>query len=184
MKEEDKWIDDILDSSEKQDICNKIKQAIDHIEGMRVVDALDILHVLFNDLDKEGMEIIEEKKTVLQKQLEAMHMHSHSIPAHDSRVAGMTGTARTHTGTYTVSPEVRMLVEEIHDVKRDIRDLFHLYRSALQGRNLPINEPVSGVAMSFEAAMVPPEPIRITEEQRAQLRLSEEEIRRRSLMGR
>ena len=138
---EDKWLDDILDSSEKQDICDKIKQAIDHIEGMRVVDALSILYNLFGELNngevKDTRAKVSEWDAMKNKIEDALSQHSHTMGSHHH------GTV-DGTNTYSSAPEIyiRRVIDEIHDMKRDLRDLFALIHR-FQGLNPP-QLPVSG----------------------------------------
>lgn len=159
---EDKWIDDILGSSEKQDILIKVKQAIDRIEGMKIPDALDLLYDLRNDLD-EGFDK-EKAMSMFEKSLresvgQAMH-HHHNHEYYDART-GRVGV----TSTYTVTPVEQRLLNEIADMKRDMRDLYYVIRS-LQGNNLSLPDSVR----TSGAVAVP-------QMERERMRLSEEEIR-------
>ncbi len=167
MTTDDRWMDEILNSSEKQEILAKIKEAIGQIEGLRVDDALEVLWSLHDELDEdvEKKEVKNFEQNLKSTVEDALRGHSHQWHQPHSHSHGLSdGTETGHSYN-----SMRDLFDEFQEMKGYMQELHHLYRQHLQG-TVPLNteqrrrlevEAHQAVSRAVSGAVAVPAAIRI-----------------------
>ena len=129
---DDKWMDEILEKSEKEHIHQKIGYAIECIKNLDVSEALETLEMLTEELgtnveqkwvDREQKEVNRVKSILESLGLVNLQQHYHGRGAY----------------TYTESDFVRALRQEFEELRRAIHNIHQEQREILyhfRGRNV------------------------------------------------
>lgn len=151
---DDKWLDEILDRTERDDIFERVGRALRHLDDMDVKEAYKVLQKLHDELDEYDIDKnVKEVKSEFEKTLEE---NVHSIlneldPEHPSYLSPQMMTSHNHghshdwqgnSYTTTIDP-VEVIRREIRDLREHIDVLRHeneMMIRSLQGR--PLNRAV------------------------------------------
>lgn len=132
--ENDKWMDEIFEKTEKEHIHQKVRYAIECIRNLDVSEALETLEELVVELGTEVETISVSRLNCEQKELDRVkailsvlgiqghsgyHNHSHGRGA--------------YTYTYTETEFVGALRQEFEELRRALHDLQYVNREVLRG---------------------------------------------------
>lgn len=140
---EDKWLDEVLDRTEREEILDSVKRALDYLEDMDVKKAYNVLELLSHSLDGYDVgksEFEENLETSVHAALKGLddptnpsyiplemfsnHGHSHGH-SHD-------GLGGTHT-TYDPMVDLRVGLEDMKQEIIRLRDEQQVSRDRIRG---------------------------------------------------
>ncbi len=121
MSNDEKWLDELLDRTEKEEILDSVKRALDYLEELDVRKAYNVLELLYESLGGEhdaGKYVDEYEKNVK----EVPHSHHMNLPDGSSYTVAM-DQAIEDISQQTVRQVMDGLAQRMEERDKELADM-------------------------------------------------------------